>query len=58
LSVGSVQAHWFVGAQTASVPIAFFHLCHLNLLSPFPFIHSVLPEALPPHPGEWSANLT
>jgi hypothetical protein len=39
----SVRAHLFVGARTAFVSFASVHLCHPNLLSPFPFINSVLP---------------
>jgi hypothetical protein len=38
-----VRAHFFAGARTASFPISSLHLCHPNLLSPFPFINSVLP---------------
>jgi hypothetical protein len=38
-----VRAHFLVGARTASFPISSLHLCHPNLLSPFPFINSVLP---------------
>ena len=39
----SVRAHFFLGARTAFLGVRFVHLCHPNLLSPFPFIHSVLP---------------
>jgi hypothetical protein len=38
-----IRAHFFVGARTASVSVGSIQLCHPNLLSPFPFIRSVLP---------------
>src|ERR1017187_8072288 len=38
-----IRAHFFVGARNASVSVGSIHLCHPNLLSPFPFIRSALP---------------
>jgi hypothetical protein len=37
------RAHLSVGARTASFSAASAHPCQPNLLSPFPFINSVLP---------------
>jgi hypothetical protein len=39
----SLGAHFFLRARIASVYVACIHLCHPNLLSPFPVINSVLP---------------
>src|ERR1700680_4378996 len=36
LACNSFRAHFFAGARTASVSVASLHLCHPNLLSPFP----------------------
>jgi len=38
-----IRTYLCVGARTASFSAASAHPCHPNLLSPFPFINSVLP---------------